>query len=65
MATMQPKTEFEKQQKKLSQEVIDIVIKRSGVSKNTIHEAAEKKFFVDNIDLLTATERRRYASVIL
>ena len=51
--------------KKLSQEVIDLVFKRSGVAKKTVVDAAMKKFFADNMDLLTATEMKKYQSVIL
>lgn len=50
---------------RLSKEVIDLVFKRSGVDKETIIEAAMKKFFADNVDLLTAPERKKYQSVIL
>ena len=53
------------QQQQMSQEVIDLVFKRSGVDKSTVVEAAMKKFFADNLDLLTATERKKYQSVIL
>ena len=49
----------------MAQEVIDLVFKRSGVDKNTVVEAAMKKFFADNLDLLTTTERKKYQSVIL
>jgi len=49
----------------LSKEVIDLVFKKSGVKKDTIIDAAMKKFFADNIDLLTVSERKKYQSVIL
>jgi len=51
--------------KSLYKEVIDLVFKRSGVSKATVIDAAMKSFFVDNMDLLTAAERKKYQSVIL
>lgn len=59
-------TQVEKKEKeKLQKESMDLVIRRSGVSKKTIIESAMKKFFVDNIDLLTPTELKKYKSVIL
>lgn len=52
------------ERKKLSKESMDLVIKRSGVSKKEIVEEAMKRFFNDNIDLLTPAERKKYKSVI-
>ena len=49
----------------LSKEVINLVFKRSGVDKKTIIDAAMKKFFADNMDLLTDAEMKKYQSVIL
>ncbi len=49
----------------LQKESMDLVIKRSGVSKKTIIEGALKRFFVDNIDLLTPDELKKYRAVIL
>lgn len=54
-----------KEKEKLQKESMDLVIKRSGVSKKTIIESAMKKFFVDNMDLLTPAELKKYKSVIL
>ena len=53
------------ERKKLSKESMDLVIKRSGVSKKEIVEEAMKRFFNDNIDLLTPEELEKYKSVIL
>ena len=52
------------ERKKLSKDSMDLVIKRSGVSKKEIVEEAMKRFFNDNIDLLTPAERKKYKSVI-
>lgn len=57
-----PKTE---DRKKLCKEVIELVFKKSGVDKTTIVDAAMRKFFADNIDLLTPAEKKKYKSVIL
>ncbi len=58
-------TKARKERAKRINEVIDLVIKRSGVSKKTIAEGAYKRFFVDNMDLLTPSERQQYKDVIL
>ncbi len=51
--------------KELGKEALELIIKRSGVTKKFIIETAMKKFFADNIDLLTASERKKYKNVIL
>lgn len=53
------------ERKRLSKESMELVLKRSGVSKKTIIEDAMKRFFVVNMDLLTPEERKKYKSVIL
>lgn len=53
------------ERKRLSKESMELVLKRSGVSKKTIIEDAMKRFFVANMDLLTPEERKKYKSVIL
>ena len=45
-------------------EMIDLIIKRSGVSKKRIHQLAEADFCLDNIDLLTPAEKKKYKNVI-
>lgn len=65
MVAKKATTQYELQQQRLSDEAIRLVIKRSGVSRAKLHEAAEKRFFVDNIDLLTPAERKKFSSVIL
>ena len=53
------------ERKRLSKESMELVLKRSGVSKKTIIEDAMKRFFVVNMDLLTPEERKTDKSVIL
>lgn len=45
-------------------EMIDLIIKRSGVSKKRIHQLAEADFCLDNIGLLTPAEKKKYKNVI-
>ncbi len=51
--------------KAMQQEAMEIVIKRSGVSKKSIVDGAMKLFFVDNMDLLTPAEMKKYKPIIL
>lgn len=51
--------------KQLQKESMEIVIKRSGVSRKKIYESALVKFFNDNMDLLTPAELKKYRQVIL
>ncbi len=60
---MQTKTQ--KQLQKECKEVIELVIKRSGVSKKNIYNDALKRFFRGNMDLLTPAELKKYKDVIL
>lgn len=45
-------------------EMIDLIIKRSGIQKKRIHQIAEADFCLDNIDILSATEKKKYKNVI-
>lgn len=46
-------------------EASKIIIERSGMSIKRIQELAVREFVANNIDLLTAAERRKYQQVIL
>ncbi len=56
---------FRKLQAEMYKEAIELIIKRSGVSKKTIIESAYKRFANNNIDLLTPAEMKKYKGVIL
>lgn len=55
----------QKQLQRECKEVIELVIKRSGVSKRTIYRDALTRFFNNNMDLLTSAELKKYKDVIL
>ncbi len=59
------KTAEQTQRELMGKEVIDLIIKRSGVTRQDIVQTAMHNFCRNNIDLLTTDERRKYASVIL
>lgn len=53
-----------KRREQLTKECMDLVLKRSGVTKRDIYKIAMHSFFVGNLDLLTSTERKKYASIL-
>ncbi len=59
------KTIEQKQRETMGREVMEIIIARSGVTRQDIVNTAMHNFCRNNIDLLTVSERRKYASVIL
>ena len=59
------KTAEQTQRELMGKEVINLIIKRSGVTRQDIVQTAMHNFCRNIIDLLTTDERRKYASVIL
>ena len=45
-------------------EMIDLIIDRSGVDRKRLRKIAENNFAYNNIDLLTDTERKKYKYTI-
>ena len=45
-------------------EMIDLIIDRSGVDRKRLRRTAESNFAYNNIDLLTAAERKKYKDAI-
>ena len=48
----------------LYNEMIDLIIDRSGVDRKRLRKIAENNFAYNNIDLLTDTERKKYKDTI-
>lgn len=46
-------------------EASNLIIKRSGMTVKRIQELAVREFVANNIDLLTADERKKYKQVII
>ena len=59
------KTAEQKHHEKMGKEVMNLIVTRSGVTRRDIMNTAMHNFCRNNLDLLTAAERRKYASVIL
>lgn len=46
--------------KEARQEILAIMLQRAGLTKKNIHDVAEQDFVVNNLDLLTAAEKKHY-----
>lgn len=59
------KNEEAEEIKRLQEELINIILERSGVTKKSIYDTAMRKFITHNLDLLTAEEMKRYKGRVL
>ena len=60
------KTAEEKKEIKLLQkEIVDVLLKKTGVKLDDLYTTARKRFVSSNLDLLTATEREKFDSILL
>lgn len=57
MATKRGKTLTTKEARN---EILAIMLQRTGLTKKDIHDVAEQDFVANNLDLLTTTEKRHY-----
>ncbi|GHT47058.1 hypothetical protein AGMMS49965_24930 [Bacteroidia bacterium] len=58
-------TAVKKKETNLVDEAINLLLKRSGVSKKELVDYAIKSWANDNLDLFTSAELKKYQSVIL
>jgi hypothetical protein len=49
----------------LQEELIELLLKKAGTTRKNIYSVAIKKWAVNNLDLLTPSEKSRYESIIL
>ncbi|GHT48438.1 hypothetical protein FACS189440_12040 [Bacteroidia bacterium] len=64
MATMvktKDKAEIKKQQK----EFINLILQKAGVTRNELIDHAERKFVIQNLDLITDIEAEKYQQLLL
>ena len=50
--------------KKQSDELLKIILGKTGVSRRRLHELAENEFIAANIDLVTSAERKRFDRLV-
>ena len=58
---MATRSEIKKQQS----ELINLMLKKAGLTEDDIYQSAIRSWVNKNIDLLTATEKKRFKSVLM
>ena len=53
--------EFKQQQKDL----LNLVLKKTGVSYNALIEHAKRDFILNNLDVITTSEKRQFTKLVL
>lgn len=61
MATKIEKAELKQQQKDL----LYLVLKKTGVSYNALIEHAKRDFILNNLDVITASEKKQFTKLVL
>ncbi|GHU62022.1 hypothetical protein FACS1894123_02280 [Bacteroidia bacterium] len=55
------KTEIKRQQK----EFINLILQKAGITRNELIDHAERKFVIQNLDLITEVEAKKYQQLLL
>ena len=50
--------------KKQSDELLKLILNKTGVSRKRIHELAENDFITANLDVVTPAERKRFDKLV-
>ena len=50
--------------KKQSNELLKLILGKTGVSRKRIHELAEDEFIAANLDVVTPSERKRFDRLV-
>lgn len=61
MVKTKDKAEIKKQQK----EFINLILQKAGVTRNELIDHAERKFVIQNLDLITDIEAEKYQQLLL
>jgi len=51
--------------KQLQEEIVNVLLKKTGVTLDDLYTSARKRFVAGNLDLLTATERKKFDKILL
>lgn len=65
MTTKKEQQKQEQEMKKLQLELIELMLKRAGITRDDIYETALRSWVAKNLDLLTAAELKRYKGKVL
>jgi hypothetical protein len=49
----------------LQKELVDLLLKKANISKKTLYDTAISRFVNNNIDLLSATELKKYQPILI
>lgn len=61
---MATKTKTEKEEvKKLQDEILKIILSKTGVSYNSLIEHAKRDFILNNLDVITPAEAQKYKKI--
>ena len=58
-------TEEKKIVKSMQKELIDLMLKKANVSKQSLYDTAIRRFVNSNIDLLTPAEVNKYQEILM
>jgi len=61
METKIEKAEIKQQQKDL----LHLVLKKTGISYNALIEHAKRDFILNNLDVITASEKKQFTKLVL
>lgn len=65
MTTKKEQQQKEEEMKKLQFELIELMLKRAGLTRDDIYDTALRSWVAKNLDLLTAAELKRYKGKVL
>jgi hypothetical protein len=59
------KTDNNNEKKLLQKEIVNVLLKKTGVTLDDLYTSARKRFVASNLDLLTASEKKKFDSILL
>ena len=65
MVTKQQQKKQDDELKKMQIELIELMLKRAGITRNDIYETAIRSWVAKNLDLLTTAELKHYKGKVL
>ena len=54
-----------KKTKELQNELLALMLKKAGITKQTIYDVAVRSWVSQNLDLLSQVERNKYSTILL
>ena len=58
-------TVADKEKQMLRKEIVNVLLKKTGVTLDDLYSSARKQFVASNLDLLTPSELQRFDSILL